>query len=375
MHRPPSALAKDSMQCFRIRNEASSLRPHLAWTSLALGLLAPLACAPASFLSTQQNWTNAEDGMFGQCPAPIGASVGDGPMWLQVAPSHLLCAEVRSSVDSVLDVLARKTQFHLVEGDYFLPTAPGTYDLPLQFCAILQDDKLLRVDDKTPGSLVISAETVLGNSYLKYRYEKKFHDEQDQAWQFIWRLEGYEQDFENGIRIGMEPWNFATPQIEFLLCRSEECADSEDIRALTSCSDADWRLERHRFAYASGQVEFDVRAEADVWPARSKTQAARGEHRGQAFEVTDYWQLDSRLSEPWDNARDLVVRFDAPIDETCALVIRYAHPYPNASWSTEVFEVDCEDSFLNRRLESADWYIVETEDENNTANSVDLDAP
>lgn len=358
-----------------LHNILSGLHQNVARASLVFGVLAPIACAPASYLSTQQDWTSAEDEVFGQCPAPIGASVGDGPMWLQVAPSHLLCSEVRSSVDSVLNVLARKTQFHLVEGDYFLPTSPGTYEISLQFCAFLQDDNLLSVDDTTPGRLVVSSDTVLGNPYLKYRYEQTFTDDDNDAWQFIWRLEGYEEDFSLGVQIGSEPWNVTTPKIEFLLCRSADCADSDDIRALTSCAVPDWRLERHRFEYSSGQVEFDVLAETDVWPARSKTQAARGQHRGQDFEVTGYWQLDSRLSDPWDNARDLVVRFDAPIEDACALVVRYAHPYPNASWSTEVHEVNCEDELVNRRLDSADWFIVEAENEENTPDSETSDAP
>lgn len=331
---------------------------------LVWGFLLPSACTPAAFVSDAQNWTAASaDLRFSACPSPIPEAVGNGPMWLQVAPEHLLCGEGSTNIESVLDVLASKMLFHLVEGDYFFPTTTGTYPLSLQFCALLQNDKMLSLDTSSPGELQVSEDTVLGENYLRYRYEHHLQDENDGSWHFIWRLEGYERDFEDGIRIDARPWNFATPKMDFRLCQGSACADSDDVRTMRICEQEDWRLEQHRFEYAAGSVEFDVLAEADVWPAQTQIVSARGQHNGEPFEVSDFWQLGVRLSSPWDNARDLIVRFDEPIGDVCGLVVEYAYPYPNASWGTVIFAVDCADELEELRLRSADWVSLEDDDE------------
>jgi hypothetical protein len=265
------------------------------------------------------------DGTWAHCPG-ADAYVGD-TTWtglITATSGATYCSLGEEGRMTLEDELPARAKLRVVPGSYPVPAVDGSYALSLPVCTLRTDPNDQPAMGNVTGTMDVAASSFGGTTYTRLTGNQFLGPERggSYALQLTAILVGDEGSVPEPLVLdgaAADPSTGASAQ--FVLF--DTMYDAYDTHAMTfaPCMDDGWVKNVHSVTFDGGDVTLELYLGTDVViTAPSALVRAYGTLDGQAFDVTNYFQL---LYHPGHHhfTRDFGVLFDTQIGEAWGLRI------------------------------------------------------
>jgi hypothetical protein len=284
------------------------------------------------------------------CP-DSSAGVGSGEGTVTATPATLYCSASNES-RTLQEELPYKARLRVVEGSYPVPITEGLAELALLVCIERASD---HPEMSGAGNTTVSPSSFGGDTYT---YLEGSQPMQDWTLDHTLVLVGPEGETPAPLILNGQE-NDAETGSGAALILHETGASAFDKAAMpfSPCMDPTWVNNVHTVGFDGGNIKLELFLGNDpIITAPGNFQKASGTLDGIPFELTDFFQLVYRPGHHHMD-RHFAVIFDAPIGETCALLIEEIDAQ-QGTMTAKVSTADCSLNALSERTVSTeDWTL------------------